>query len=205
MRPKTSMAFSFEKGNTIPIIKIEHVSFKTKPPRRWSAASILKALEKARIGTKSSRPDVLAKLEKRGYIKRTRTTYEALPNGLTVIELLEGIWPDLVSSTFTRFVEEKMDDVATKKSKFDDMVTEMATTYLELHDELIGKLPDFQSKVRQSQPDAGQQVACPKCGTGIMVARKNRKTGETFYGCSRYPQCKTAVSSLDKIKVKENE
>ena len=29
---------------------------------------------------------------------------------------------------------------------------------------------------------------CPECG-GDMVIRKNRKTGEQFYGCSIYPQC----------------
>ena len=204
MRPKTSGSFCFEKGQSIDISIIFHVSFKTKPPRRWSAATILKALEKNRIGTKSSRPDVLAKLEKRGYIKRVRTSYYIEERGLTIIELLECIWPDLVSSSFTRFVEEKMDDVATKKSKYDDMVNEMASTYLELHDELITKLPILQQKMQANKPEEERQnqVLCPKCGVGSMVARKNRKTGDTFYGCNRYPQCKTAMNKLPEVEKK---
>jgi restriction system protein len=37
-----------------------------------------------------------------------------------------------------------------------------------------------------SIPDSG---VCPKCGEGKIVERKNRVTGEKFYGCSRYPKC----------------
>ena len=36
--------------------------------------------------------------------------------------------------------------------------------------------------------------ACPRCG-GAMVARANKRTGEPFLGCRRYPQCK-GVRSL---------
>ena len=30
---------------------------------------------------------------------------------------------------------------------------------------------------------------CQRCGS-ILVKRKNKTTGETFYGCSSYPRCK---------------
>ncbi len=29
---------------------------------------------------------------------------------------------------------------------------------------------------------------CPECGEA-MVKRRNRTTGDEFYGCSMYPQC----------------
>jgi ssDNA-binding Zn-finger/Zn-ribbon topoisomerase 1 len=31
---------------------------------------------------------------------------------------------------------------------------------------------------------------CPECGTGKLVRRENRKTGEKFLGCTKYPICK---------------
>lgn len=34
---------------------------------------------------------------------------------------------------------------------------------------------------------------CPECGED-MVKRRNRATGEEFYGCSMYPQCDGTVS-----------
>ena len=33
-----------------------------------------------------------------------------------------------------------------------------------------------------------------------MVERQNKKTGQSFYGCSGYPACKFAVASLDRLK-----
>ena len=33
------------------------------------------------------------------------------------------------------------------------------------------------------------EVACPKCGEGQLVARRARRTGSVFWGCSRYPKC----------------
>ena len=32
-------------------------------------------------------------------------------------------------------------------------------------------------------------VACPDCGS-TLVQRRNRRTGEAFWGCSAYPQCR---------------
>jgi DNA topoisomerase-1 len=33
------------------------------------------------------------------------------------------------------------------------------------------------------------EVVCPKNGDGILVARRARRTGNVFYGCSAYPKC----------------
>lgn len=34
-----------------------------------------------------------------------------------------------------------------------------------------------------------QYTNCPKCGSSLVL-RTNRKTGETFYGCSKFPVCR---------------
>ncbi len=35
-------------------------------------------------------------------------------------------------------------------------------------------------------------IKCPDCGTGELAARRTRR-GKTFYGCTRYPECKFAA------------
>ena len=35
---------------------------------------------------------------------------------------------------------------------------------------------------------------CPRCGSK-MIERTNRKTGQTFYGCSRYPKCRGTLQA----------
>ena len=37
---------------------------------------------------------------------------------------------------------------------------------------------------------------CPQCKRGDVVERRNKRTGQPFYGCSRYPDCKFAVAEL---------
>jgi hypothetical protein len=33
------------------------------------------------------------------------------------------------------------------------------------------------------------EVECPKCGEGRLATRRARRTGNVFWGCSRYPDC----------------
>ena len=42
---------------------------------------------------------------------------------------------------------------------------------------------------RRRQSRSPFEVACPKCGEGQLTARRARRTGSVFYGCSRYPKC----------------
>lgn len=34
-----------------------------------------------------------------------------------------------------------------------------------------------------------EETTCPECG-GKMISRKNASTGQRFWGCKRYPECK---------------
>jgi len=43
--------------------------------------------------------------------------------------------------------------------------------------------------VAASAPATNQALACPRC-SGAMVERLNRRSGERFMGCARFPQCK---------------
>lgn len=40
---------------------------------------------------------------------------------------------------------------------------------------------------------ANSGIACPRCG-GTMIEQTNRRTGERFFGCRRFPLCKGARS-----------
>ncbi|MEK9132806.1 MAG: topoisomerase DNA-binding C4 zinc finger domain-containing protein, partial [Patescibacteria group bacterium] len=36
-------------------------------------------------------------------------------------------------------------------------------------------------------------VKCPNCGEGQLIERRTRKGGRPFYGCNKFPKCKTAT------------
>jgi hypothetical protein len=40
---------------------------------------------------------------------------------------------------------------------------------------------------------------CPQCKRGDLIEGRNKDTGQLFYGCSRYPECKLAVADLARL------
>jgi ssDNA-binding Zn-finger/Zn-ribbon topoisomerase 1 len=59
------------------------------------------------------------------------------------------------------------------------------------------RYPDCAYIKREGPPPPEQlpfQVLCPRCGEGHLVARRARRTGSVFWGCSRYPKCDLTTS-----------
>ena len=46
---------------------------------------------------------------------------------------------------------------------------------------------------RKPQPIPDNIKKCPACGSAMML-RSRKDNGETFYGCSKYPQCRGSIS-----------
>ena len=64
----------------------------------------------------------------------------------------------------------------------------------------------YTEKIEREQ-DPNDIVNCPNCKVGVLVARKKTKgkgKGDVFYGCNKYPTCKTAVSAEVYLQLKEN-
>ena len=57
-------------------------------------------MERLGLGTKSSRPSILEKLVDRGYIGRNKTQIISNASGRALVQVLEPIWPDIVTNTF---------------------------------------------------------------------------------------------------------
>ncbi|MHA1978649.1 MAG: DNA topoisomerase [Candidatus Hodarchaeales archaeon] len=220
-KPRETPSFNFEKGQIVQVRNIRSEIFNTKPPARWGDAALIKRLEKLKIGTKSSRPDVIKKLELRRYIKREGTSYESTSTGKTLIKVFDSIWPDLVTPKFTRQVEIRMDEVATEKCSYENMLETIRNEYIALHEQLLSQILVLQDQLKQafanlgtsSRKKSGSQRSkssqklisskssypCPVCTVGNLRERTNSRTGEKFYGCSRYPAC-TFTSPSVKLK-----
>jgi DNA topoisomerase-1 len=223
-KPRETPSFSFETGQIVQVRDMRSEAFKTKPPARWNDAALIKRLEKLKIGTKSSRPDVIKKLELRHYIARKGNSYESTKTGKTIITVFNAIWPDLVTPRFTRQVEIRMDEVATETRTYDAMLETIRTEYLTLHQKLISQIQTLQNQLKEAfselgttpnrnkksrtstkprKSKSGKRIyPCPVCNSGNLRERINSRTGEKFFGCSRYPAC-NFTSSKNVYKKKE--
>ncbi|MBP6784325.1 MAG: four helix bundle suffix domain-containing protein [Verrucomicrobiales bacterium] len=70
-----------------------------------------------------------------------------------------------------------------------------------LRQQLRGQARDFTEKggfteklyaTRKKANDGGETLACPECGKPMRqrIAKQGKQAGETFWGCSGYPECK---------------
>jgi predicted RNA-binding Zn-ribbon protein involved in translation (DUF1610 family) len=82
----------------------------------------------------------------------------------------------VASRTAVRFTENEVHDFARKlRSSALDANKETRRAHVQ----------HVREKAIQKETDL---TKCPRCGSK-MIERANRKTGQTFYGCSRYPKC----------------
>jgi DNA topoisomerase-1 len=81
----------------------------TKPPPRYNPGSLLKEMEKAGIGTKATRADIIQTLYDRKYLRGERMVVTDL--GFEVFEILQKYCPTIISVDLTRNLEERMDRI----------------------------------------------------------------------------------------------
>lgn len=87
-------------------------SHETKPPARYTEATLVKELEKKGIGRPSTYATVIGTIQDRGYAKKDGKTLVPSFTAFAVTALLENHFPDLVDSEFTSSLEDKLDDIA---------------------------------------------------------------------------------------------
>ena len=163
---------TINKGDKLPITKIEKIATQTRPKPRLNDATILKQMERLGLGTKSSRPSILEKLVERGYIIRNKTQIISQASGRTLITVLNPIWPDIVTNTFTKNVETKMDEVATGKTQYNIMLDQLKQQYIHLHLLLIQNLPNFVTSLASIDPSL--------LGSNLQLKFTNKTTSKTI-------------------------
>lgn len=139
----------FEKGEPIKVIQIKREKKKTKPPARYSPASVIKKMEDLGIGTKATRAQILETLYSRGYIEGKKKI-KVTPLGMKVIEALENSVPDIISVELTREFEEKMEQIMQKRISKEKVIEESKETLLKILKEFKKKEGEIGKKLLEA-------------------------------------------------------
>lgn len=94
----------------------------TKPPARYSEASLIKALEENGVGRPSTYAQTLATLDKREYVSKEKRSLVPTEAGMRVYEFLVGALDPLFNVKFTAEMEEKLDKVEDGSVQWVDMM-----------------------------------------------------------------------------------
>ncbi|MGE3260630.1 MAG: type I DNA topoisomerase [Bacteriovoracia bacterium] len=102
-------------GDTVKHVKSEVTEHETKPPARYSEASLIQFLEKEGIGRPSTYASIVSTILDRNYAVRNGNMLVPTFTGFVVTELMRKHFAELVDTKFTSNMEEKLDDIAEGK------------------------------------------------------------------------------------------
>ncbi len=91
----------------------------TKPPPRYTEASLVKKLEEEGIGRPSTYAPTISVIQQRGYIRKEGRTLVPEDIAFTVTDLLTEHFPDIVDLAFTAHMEQSLDDIAEGEKQSD--------------------------------------------------------------------------------------
>jgi DNA topoisomerase-1 len=185
------------KGELVENKKIEEVKKETSPPKRYTDASIIKALEKRNIGTKATRAEILNNLRERGYIVDKSIKVTEL--GLKMDEVLSSELPELVDEQLTREFEEEMEAIREEKSTPEKILSKAKETLTKILTDIKNREVEFGEKLADAAKLARESLAkvapCPVCKEGTLVVKTSHKLKKKFIACDKYPTCKTIFNA----------
>ncbi len=167
----------YERGERLACARLDAAQHFTKPPPRYSEASLVRELEKRGIGRPSTYASIISTIQDRGYVTLRKRRFYAEKIGEIVTDRLVESFADLLDYSFTAGMEQDLDQIASGDRQW---LSVLDTFYDGFSRKLAAAArPDG---MRPNTPTE-TAVACPACGRAMQV--RSASTG-VFLGCSGY-------------------
>jgi len=165
-------------GQLLPLIKLNPQQHFTKPPARFTEASLVKELEKRAIGRPSTYAAIISTIQERGYVRQENRRFYAEKMGDIVTERLVESFDDLMDYGFTANMEESLDQVARGQMDWRGLLDDFYADF----SKQLGQASSSSQGMRANTP-TDTDIPCAVCGRSMQI-----RTGSTgvFLGCSGY-------------------
>ncbi len=152
----------------------------TKPPPRFTEASLVRELEEKGIGRPSTYAQTLSTIQDRKYVEKEQKRFHATPLGERITDILVAAFPEVMEVGFTAQMEADLDKIEEGDEDWIRLLRRFYGPFSTRLDEARKILDEMKNETPTDLP-------CPVCGNELMI--KWSKKGE-FLGCSGYPECK---------------
>ena len=189
-----------DPGDSLSLFELLPAQHFTKPPARFSEASLVKELEKRGIGRPSTYASIISTIQDRGYVRAENRRFYAEKMGEIVTDRLEENFRELMNYDFTAQMEDNLDKIATNKAEWKQALDNFFS--------------DFSAQLEKAEQDPEEggmrpnqmvltSIDCPTCGRKMGI--RTASTG-VFLGCSGYAlppkeRCKTTINLVAENEV----
>lgn len=172
------------EGDVLKAEKIDKEQKFTKPPVRFTDASLVRIMEEKGIGRPSTYATIISVLSKRKYTVKEGKYIVPTDIAFRITDMLVKYFPDVMDVSFTADMEDKLDDIENGGKDWHKLIAEF--------------YPPFAEKLAFAATDGDEvtDILCEKCGSPMI--RKNGRYGK-FLACSKYPECSNIKSEQEEV------
>lgn len=175
----------------LSLVKLDDQQHFTKPPARFTEASLVKTLEENGVGRPSTYAPTISTILARGYVGKEDKKLFPSELGEVVFRILIDYFEDIISVKFTANLEERLDNVEMGELEWKEVIRDFFPDF----DTLVTKAEEEVSKVEIK--DEETDVECDLCGRNMVI--KLGKYGK-FLACPGFPECRNTKPLLEKVE-----
>lgn len=166
-----------EKGDSLFLEKLEKEQKFTRPPPRFTEASLVKELERLGIGRPSTYATIMNKIQSREYTVKEEGRLKPTELGFVISDFLADNFKKIVETDFTARMEDELEQVASAALNWKSVIREF--------------WQEFDPALKKAEeagfvPKVTTDYICPECGKPLQKIWFKSKY---FLGCSGYPEC----------------
>jgi DNA topoisomerase-1 len=139
-------------GDALAVQRLEPTGHETRPPARYTEASLVQRLEELGVGRPSTYASIMTTIQDRGYVRKKGTALVPSFVAFGVVALLEKHFPQLVDYSFTASMEDDLDRIAAGEEESipwlthfyfgdDGLKHKVATRLDEIDPRAVGSIP----------------------------------------------------------------
>ncbi len=154
----------------------------TRPPQRFTDASLVKAMEEKGIGRPSTYASIISVLTKRRYVEKDGKHMIPTDVAYKITDMLVKYFTDIMDVGFTAHMEDDLDKIEEGGCDWHKIIADF--------------YPGFSEKLKTASTDGDEptDIKCEKCGNNMI--RRMGKYGK-YLACSNYPACSNIVSESE--------
>jgi DNA topoisomerase-1 len=171
------------EGDILKLKEVKPSQHFTKPPPRYSQATLVKVLESEGVGRPSTYATIISTLGDRKYVETKNRRLFPTELGKIVNKVLIQSFPKIFTVKFTAEMESDLDRIEAGNQDWLDIIGAFYGSFEKTMKDLEKRL----TEIKESLTETTSEV-CDKCGSPMII--KWGRFGR-FLACSSYPDCKS--------------